>query len=89
MKRSLLVLFATLALVLGMSGSASATPNPPASCMGLTASSFAGQPGGEASDRGDGRGEAAQLGIPPGELFSTFSRLHEENVDACHNALPD
>jgi len=86
MKRSLLVLIATLALVLGLSASASAAANPPASCQGLTASSFAGQPGGEREDRFDGLHEAEELGITPGALFSGFSQLHEENVDACHNA---
>jgi hypothetical protein len=91
MKRILLVLFATLVLALGLSSSASAAaPNNPAnpvgSCSGVTASSFAGEPGGEASDRGDGRDEA---GIPPGALFSTFSRLHEGTVVDCQNALPD
>lgn len=84
MKRSLLVLFATLALVLEMSGSASAAANPVASCMGLTASSFAGQPGGEASDRFDGLHQAAEENITPGALFSDFSRHHLGTVDACH-----
>jgi hypothetical protein len=84
MKRSFLVLIAALALVLGLSGSASGAANPVASCSGLVGSSFAGQPGGEASDRGDGRDEAAELGIPPGTLFSDFSRLHLGDVDSCH-----
>ena len=84
MKRSLLVLIATLALVLGLSGSASGAANPVASCMGVTASSFAGTPGGEASDRGDGRDEAAEQGIPPGALFSDFAHAHLGDVDSCH-----
>jgi hypothetical protein len=84
MKRSLLVLIATLALVLGMSGSASGAANPVASCSGLVGSSFAGQPGGAASDRGDGRDEAANQGIPPGALFSDFSQHHLGDVDSCH-----
>jgi hypothetical protein len=84
MKRSFLVLIATLALVLGLSGSALAAANPVASCSGIVGSSFAGQPGGEASDRGDGRDEAANEGIPPGALFSDFSRHHLGDVDACH-----
>jgi hypothetical protein len=81
MKRSLLALLATLVLVLALSGSASGAANPVASCSGLVASSFAGQPGGEAQDRGDGRDEA---GIPPGALFSDFSRHHLGDVDTCH-----
>jgi hypothetical protein len=81
MKRSLLAVFATLALALGLSGSASAAANPVASCSGLVASSFAGQPTAEAQDRGDGRDEA---GIPPGALFSDFSHHHLGTVDACH-----
>jgi hypothetical protein len=84
MKRSFLVLIATLALVLGLSGSALGAANPVASCMGVTASSFAGQPGGQASDRGDGRDEAANQGIPPGALFSDFARDHLGDVDSCH-----
>jgi hypothetical protein len=84
MKRLLLVPLATLALVLGLSASASAAANPVASCSGLVGSSFAGQPGGAASDRGDGRDEAAELGIPPGALFSDFSRHRLGTVDACH-----
>jgi hypothetical protein len=84
MKRILLAVFATLVLALGLSGSASAAANPVASCSGLVGSSFAGQPGGEASDRGDGRDEAANQGIPPGALFSDFSRHHLGDVDSCH-----
>jgi hypothetical protein len=81
MKRSFLVLIATMALALGLSGSASGAANPVASCSGLVGSSFAGQPGAEAQDRGDGRDEA---GIPPGALFSDFSRHHLGDVDSCH-----
>jgi hypothetical protein len=84
MKRSLLVLIATVALVLGLSGSASAAANPVASCAGLVGSSFAGQPGGAAADRFDGLDEAAEAGITPGALFSDFSRHHLGDVDSCH-----
>jgi hypothetical protein len=84
MKRILLVLFVTLALALGLSGSASAAANPVASCSGLVASSFAGQPTAEAQDRGDGRDEAGEAGIPPGALFSDFSQHHLGTIDACH-----
>jgi hypothetical protein len=88
MKRSLLVVLATLALALGISGSASAAANPVASCGGLTASSFAGQPGGERADRFDGLHEAAESGITPGALFSEFSRAHLGDVDSCHEGTP-
>jgi hypothetical protein len=84
MKRSFLVVIATLALVLGLSSAASGAANPVASCMGLTASSFAGQPGGEASDRFDGIDQAAEQGITPGALFSDFARHHLGDVDSCH-----
>jgi hypothetical protein len=84
MRRSLLAALATLALVLGLSGSASGAANPVASCSGLVGSSFAGQPGGAASDRRDGLDEATNEGIPPGALFSNFSRAHFGDVDTCH-----
>jgi hypothetical protein len=84
LKRSLLALSATLALALGLSGSASAAANPVASCSGLVGSSFAGEPGGEASDRFDGLDEAAELGLTPGGLFSDFSQQHSGDVDTCH-----
>jgi hypothetical protein len=84
MKRALLTVIATLALVIGLSGSASGAANSVASCSGLVGSSFAGQPGGAASDRGDGRDEAANQGIPPGAFFSDFSQHHLGDVDACH-----
>jgi hypothetical protein len=46
MKRSLLALFATLAVALGLSAPASAaTANPHASCAGKVGASLAGQPG--------------------------------------------
>jgi hypothetical protein len=82
MKRSLLAVFATLALSLGFSGPASAAA-PPASCQGLAASSLAGQPGARAADVRDAFDEAADLGITPGALISEFSRDHAGSVEAC------
>ena len=82
MKRSLLVLIATLALVLGLSASASAA-NTHASCSGLAGSSFAGQPGAKAADVRDGMEEADGLGITLGALVSEFSRDHAGSVGVC------
>jgi hypothetical protein len=73
MKRSLVVVLATLALVLGLSGPASAA-NPHASCQGLVVSSLAGQPTAQAQNRFDAFAEAADLGITPGALTSEFAR---------------
>jgi hypothetical protein len=73
---------ATLALVLGMTGPASAA-GPPASCQGLAASSLAGDPGAFASERRDAFDEAAELGITPGALTSRFARNHEDSLEAC------
>jgi hypothetical protein len=82
MKRSLLAGLATLGLVLGLSGSASAA-NPAASCSGLNGSSLAGQPGVKAADVRDGMEEADDLGIPLGALISEFSRSHAGSVEDC------
>jgi hypothetical protein len=82
MKRSLLAVLATLALVLGLSGPASGA-SPQASCQGLAASSLAGQPGARAADVRDAFGEAAELGITPGALISEFSRSHSGSAEAC------
>ena len=75
MKRPLLAVLATLALSLGVSAPASAAANPHASCQGVVASSFAGQPGVRAADVFDAFAEAAELGITPGAVRSEFSRL--------------
>jgi hypothetical protein len=82
-KRSLLALFATLALAFGLSGPASAA-NPQASCQAFAASSLAGQPGAMAQERRDASGEAAELGITVGALTSEFARSHDGTVEACH-----
>jgi hypothetical protein len=82
MKRSLLAVLATVGLVLGLSGPASAA-SPAASCSGLNGSSLAGQPGAKAADVRDGMGEADDLGIPLGALISEFSRSHPGSVEAC------
>jgi hypothetical protein len=81
-KRSLLALFAALAVSLGLSGPAAAA-NPHASCQALAASSLAGQPGARAADVRDAFGEAEDLGITPGVLISEFSRSHLGSAEAC------
>jgi hypothetical protein len=82
MKRASLAVFATSALVLGLSGPASAA-DPAASCGGLVSSALAGQPGAKAADVRDAFDEAADLGITPGALISEFSRSHLGSVGAC------
>jgi hypothetical protein len=87
MKRALLAALATLALVAGLGGTASAA-SPPASCQGLAASSLAGQPGAFAQERRDAFGQAAELGITPGALTSAFARGHEGSLQACFDRPP-
>jgi hypothetical protein len=82
MKRLLLAVAATLVLVVGLSGPAWAA-NPHASCSGLAGSSRAGQPGAEAQVVFGVQGEAAAEGIPPGAIFSGFSRFHEGSAEVC------
>ena len=86
-KRSLLALFAALAVSLGLSGPASAA-NPHASCGGLVASNLAGQPGAKAADVRDAFAEAEVRGITPGALISEFSRSHLGSVEACFESPP-
>jgi hypothetical protein len=84
MKRSLLVLIATLGLVLGVSASASAaTANSHASCAGLAGASRAGEPGAEAADSHGVIGEAAAEGVPPGAIFGGFARFHDQTAEVC------
>jgi hypothetical protein len=82
MKRSLLAIFAALALALSFSGSASAA-NPHASCSGLAGSSRAGQPGAEAQVQFGIQAEAAFEGTTPGALESEFSQNHLGSAAAC------
>jgi len=82
MKRSLLAVLATLALVLGVSGPASATA-PPASCQGLAASSLAGQPGARAAVIEGVFGDAAHEGVTPGAVISGFSHDHLGSAEVC------
>jgi hypothetical protein len=82
MKRSLLAVLATLALVLGVSGPASAAA-PPASCQGLAASSLAGQAGARADVVQGVFEEAGGPGATAGFLFSDFSRFHDGSAEAC------
>jgi hypothetical protein len=78
MKRSLLAVFATLALVLGLSGPAwSATASPNASCAGQVGASLGGQPGARAVVAHGFIEEARSEGGPPGLLQSEWSRLHQ------------
>jgi hypothetical protein len=77
-KRSLLALFATLAVSLGLSGPAwSATANPNASCAGQVGASVAGQPGARAVIAHGFIAEARSEGGAPGLLQSEWSRLHQ------------
>jgi hypothetical protein len=83
MKRSLVALFAALAVSLGLLSGPASAADPQASCQGLAASSLAGQPGARAADVRDAFGEAADLGITPGALISEFSRSHLGSAEAC------
>ena len=82
MKRSLLVLIAALALMLGVSASASAA-SPQASCQALVNSSFAGTPGGRVTELQSAFEEAAENGVPVGAILSEFSRLHGGSIEGC------
>jgi hypothetical protein len=82
MKRSLLVVFATIALAVGLSGPASAA-SPTASCQALVSSSLAGQPGARAAEQRDAFAEAAESGITPGAVISEFSQSHSGSLEAC------
>jgi hypothetical protein len=80
MKRILVVVFATLALVLGLSGPASGAANPQhASCQAQVNSGFAGVPGGRALELQDAFAEAADLGVPVGAVLSEFSQAEDCN----------
>jgi hypothetical protein len=81
MKRSAFVVLATVALVLGLSGVASAGANPSASCSGLASSSRAGDPGAEAAVQFEI--QANEEGVPPGIIESEFSRDHLGSAEAC------
>jgi hypothetical protein len=76
MKRSLVTVSATLALGLGLSGSASSAADPHASCQALVNSGFAGQAGARAAELRDAFAEAAERGVPVGAVLSEFSRVH-------------
>lgn len=84
MKRSLIVLAATLAMVLGVSASAlAATPDPHASCVGLVAASRASEPGAQAEAVAATISVAKLLGLPPGLGISNFANSHEGSADVC------
>jgi hypothetical protein len=82
MKRALVVVSATLAVGLGLSGPASAA-DPHASCQALVNSSFAGQPGARAAELQDAFDEAAERGVPVGAVLSEFSRVHGGSIEGC------
>ena len=83
MKRILVAVIATLALVLGLSGPASGAADPHASCQALVNSSFAGQPGARAAELQSAFEEAAERGVPVGAVLSEFSRLHGGSIEGC------
>ena len=82
MKRSFLVLIATLALALGWSSPASAS-NPVSSCSGLVASSVAGTPGARAEIQLDVFQTAIEDNKTPGAVASEFSRFHLGSAGDC------
>jgi hypothetical protein len=80
MKRILVAVLATLALVLGVSSSASGAANPQhASCQAQVNSGFAGTPGGRVTELQDAFAEAADNGVPVGAILSEFSRATDCN----------
>jgi hypothetical protein len=85
MKRSLLTVLATLALVLGLSGPASAgTPNPHASCAGLAGAFHATQgPGTHAEVVHGVIADAMSNGFPPGATFGGFAHFHDGTAEIC------
>ncbi len=84
MKRSLVAVLATLALVLGLSASASATTaNPHASCNGLVAASRAGDAQAQSNVVHDVIAEAMFEGRPPGSTFGDFAHFHDQTAEVC------
>ena len=79
MRRSLLAVFATLALALGLVPPGSAAgADPPASCAGVVGTSIAGQPGARAEIAHGFVAEAQSEGVhPPGFFQSEWSQLHQ------------
>jgi hypothetical protein len=84
MKRSLLVVLATLVLALGLSSAASAaTASPDASCAGTVGASLAGQPGARAEVAHGFVTEAQSEGVhPPGFFQSEWSQL-DQPLEGC------
>jgi hypothetical protein len=77
MKRALLAVLATLALVLGLSGPASAvSPDPHASCSAKLSARFAGQPGARAEVSHAAKAEANSIGLTLGDFQSEVAREH-------------
>jgi hypothetical protein len=87
MKRSPLVVFATLALAFGVSAPASAaTANPHASCNGIGGSTETanGGPGARAAIAHEVKDVfAVEEGTTPGGVMSRFAQEHLESVEGC------
>jgi len=83
MNRVLFAGIATLALVVGVGGPASAAAGPPASCQALALSSLAGDAGAVAQERRDALAQAEEFGLTPGAVTSEFARSHDASLDAC------
>jgi hypothetical protein len=81
MRRSAIVVIATVAMGLGVSGPASAADaDEHASCAGLAGASRAGEPGAEAQVVHD----VIASEFPPGLVnFSDFASFHEGTAEAC------
>ena len=84
MKRLLVAVLATLALVLGLSATASATiANHHASCNGLAAASRAGDPQAQSNVVHNVIAEAKFEGHPPGATFGDFAHFHDQTAEVC------
>jgi len=79
MRRSLLAVFATLALALGLGPARTAAgADPTASCAGVVGASIAAQPGARAEIAHGFVAEAQSEGVhPPGFFQSEWSQLHQ------------
>jgi hypothetical protein len=85
MKRSFLVVPATLALAFGVSAPASAAvADPHASCAGLVGPYHASQgPGTHAQVALDVVADAQSHGMPPGATFDGFAHFHDGTAEIC------
>ena len=85
MKRSLLAVFAVLAVAFALTAPASAaTADPHASCAGLVGPYYAGQGPGTHADVTHGVvAEFRSEGVPPGANFHDFASFHDGSAEAC------